>query len=456
MYGDFSLNPLAYRDRVSRVLSQQGRVQLDSDANEQTESVLRFLRGLAFDTLGAHGGVGNAFELVHAAATADVTIRWGTYYVDGVRCRNLPADFDIFKVATGTAVPDGVDYGAQPHMIFAKGEEDWTKGAAGDVVFYLDAYERHISAAEDESLREVALLGADTASRAAIVWQVRTMPFDRFDKAMALLKALPATWADTWDDPYLALNLALRSRAQMRARAVISDTTNPCIVSPDARYRGTDNRLFRVEVHDPGPKATFKWSPDNAAIVYPLVHEIEGKTVHLASLGRDDRTMLQVNDWVEVVDDRVQLMGQAHPLLQVVDIRPYDMTVTLSDEPQDNAGGNLAQHPILRRWAGPPVPIRGAAGERDGWFELADGVEVQFSVLLANDPRPTYRTGDYWLVPTRTATGDVQWPKENRIAVPLPPHGVDHHYAPLARIDPKAAGVKKHFRRVWKPIANPV
>src|SRR5258706_3595311 len=166
MYGDFSLNPLAYRDRVSRVLSQQGRVQLDSDANEQTESVLRFLRGLAFDAIGAHGGVGDAFELVHAAANADVTIRWGTYYVDGVRCRNHPAGFDIFKVATGTVVPDGVAYAAQPHMIFAKGEEDWTKDAAGDVVFYLDAFERHISAAEDESLREVALLGPDTASRA--------------------------------------------------------------------------------------------------------------------------------------------------------------------------------------------------------------------------------------------------------------------------------------------------
>ena len=28
MHGDFSLNPLAYRERVSRVLQQMGRVQL--------------------------------------------------------------------------------------------------------------------------------------------------------------------------------------------------------------------------------------------------------------------------------------------------------------------------------------------------------------------------------------------------------------------------------------------
>jgi len=454
MYGDFSLNPLAYRHGVSRVLSQQGRVQLDSDANEQTEALLRFLRGLAFDVLGAHGGAGNAFELVRSGAGgAEVSIRWGTYYVEGVRCVNYPADFDIFTVAVGGAVPDGVAYKSQPYAIFTGDEADWVKNAKGDVVFYLDAFERHVSAAEDETLREVALLGPDTASRATLVWQVRTLPFDVFKDSLDLVKALPATWGDRWDAPYLALNLALRSRAQLRARAVVSDATDPCIVSPDARYRGTDNRLFRVEVHDPGKKATFKWSPDNGAIVYP-VREIAGRTVHLDSLGRDDRTMLQINDWVEAVDDRVQLMGKAHPLLQVIDVRPFDMTVTLSDEPQDNAGSSPDLHPILRRWAGPPAPIRAGVGERDGWFELADGVEVQFSPLLATDPGPGYRTGDYWLIPTRTATGDVQWPRQNRVALPEPPHGVAHHYAPLARIDPKAAGIKESYRRTWTPIAT--
>jgi len=54
-----------------------------------------------------------------------------------------------------------------------------------------------------------------------------------------------------------------------------------------------------------------------------------------------------------------------------------------------------------------------------------------------------YHTGDYWLIPARTATGDVEWPTEmgkdsqgNAVLVHLakPPDGIDHHYAPLAVI----------------------
>ena len=46
-----------------------------------------------------------------------------------------------------------------------------------------------------------------------------------------------------------------------------------------------------------------------------------------------------------------------------------------------------------------------------------------------------YQTGDYWLIPARIATGDIEWPKdkeENPKA--LLPHGVVRHYGPLAFI----------------------
>jgi hypothetical protein len=45
-----------------------------------------------------------------------------------------------------------------------------------------------------------------------------------------------------------------------------------------------------------------------------------------------------------------------------------------------------------------------------------------------------YRSGDYWLVPARTATGDVLWPRgvdQARLPLAQPPHGVEHHFAPL-------------------------
>jgi hypothetical protein len=455
MHGDFSLNPLAYRPDVSRVLFQQGRVQLDSDVNEQTESQLRFLRSLAIDTFGAHGGIGGSFELIPKAAAPglDMLIRWGVYYVDGIRCVNAPDGFDILDVgANGWKGADGLSFRNQPNY-FVTEEDKWD--ANEPLLLYLDVFEHHISAAEDDNLREVALLGPDTASRSVVVWQVRAMPAQAFiDRLKSLKTPVPEPWVRTWDPAYIALNLVLRSNALMRARAILTETTDPCTISPDARYRGVENRLFRVEIHDGGSIAgksqpTFKWSPDNGAIVYPLRQKIDGSTIHLSSLGRDDRTSIRVNDWVEVVDRHTLLMGVTNPLLQVVGVDPHQMTVTLSEKPKDNVGNDLKLDPILRRWATAPLPLREGKNERDGWFELSDGVEVQFSHAAA--PDFPYRSGDYWLVPARTATGDVIWPPDSGDPIFVAPHGIEHHYAPLATVDPKTPKIIDDYRRHFEP-----
>jgi hypothetical protein len=462
MQGDFSLNALAYRDGVSRVLSQRGRVQLDSDINEQTESLLRFLRGLAVDVIGAHGGVGDAFKLdITGARKSDVSIRWGSYYVDGIRCVNFPADHDLLDtVASGAFNGGQVSFATQPYSV-APHEGDWTMGANdAPVLFYLDVFERHLSAAEDDSLREVALFGVDTTSRAVVVWQVRTMPAAPFQEIKRRLTSdtVPVSLPPTWDAPYVALNWLMRSNARLRARAVITEATDACTISPDARYRGIENSLFRVEIHDDGQRnhhgqkqspPTFKWSPDNASLVYPVRH-VDGKTVLLDSLGRDDRTAINVNDWVEVVDDSVILGGVANPLLQVVKVRPHEMSVELSDAPRNNAGSG--PHAILRRWASPAQPVRESTPPTEAWIALTDGVEVQFSHVPPG-AAASYRTGDYWLIPTRTATGDVQWQQESGGPRAVAPHGIEHHYAPLALADPKTQTIVEPYWRHFNPIA---
>src|SRR5262249_53833507 len=108
--------------------------------------------------------------------------------------------------------------------------------------------------------------------------------------------------------------------------------------------------------------------------------------------------------------------------------------------------------PLLRRWdqkAGDPtaggvalvngvVPIPSQAGL---WIDLEDGVQV----LFATTATATYRSGDYWLIPARVATGDVIWPTEldadkNPHPVARTPDGVEHHYAPLAIVTPVTNG----------------
>src|SRR5262249_42252853 len=81
--------------------------------------------------------------------------------------------------------------------------------------------------------------------------------------------------------------------------------------------------------------------------------------------------------------------------------------------------------------------IPDAAPGQESWLELEDGVEIQFAA-----PRSSvYRTGDYWLIPARVATSDVEWPYETlpgaggKRALATLPHGVTHHYAPLGIVN---------------------
>ncbi len=149
--------------------------------------------------------------------------------------------------------------------------------------------------------------------------------------------------------------------------------------------------------------------------------------------------------------------GRADPLLQVQTIDRGRRTVTLLGSPQPDVGNDPSRHPLLRRWdhkSGDPAEggltlgkdnaaaIFDAKATQDVWLDLEDGVQIQFV-----GPRDaTYRTGDYWLIPARVATGDVEWPTEaapnaTMQPVALAPDGVNHHYAPLALVQVSATAV---------------
>jgi len=133
------------------------------------------------------------------------------------------------------------------------------------------------------------------------------------------------------------------------------------------------------------------------------------------------------------------LLGQPGTLVQLVKVEGD----TLSVDPATTLPpiGNYPANPRVRRWdyaatdaislaADNAVPIEespaGATSNRIVWIDLEDGVQIQFSA------GGNYRTGDYWLIPARVATGDVEWPQADDLnPQPLPPHGVEHHYAPL-------------------------
>ncbi|MBV9991077.1 MAG: hypothetical protein JOZ72_07265 [Alphaproteobacteria bacterium] len=493
----------------SRVLMQQGRVQIDADWNEQVAIHHHYLRSLAADVIGPFGmplhndGFKPISLPVTGAATpktADFLLSEGHAYVDGILCeiavQPVPATASsangVQTVVVSRWMPDGVAYAPGQYVYATSGDigkallitnVDASKRSltvAGPTALpaepfllkravtystqpdlapaalqtntayhvYLDVWERLVTYAEDDSIREVALNGPDTAARAKVVWQVKLLETDG-NNACIMRQALR--------DRFQPANLA-----RLKARAQPERTSDdPCTIAPDALYRGPENQLYRVEVHtgnDTDPQTgertqpTFKWSRENGSVVFPIRSGGGTKTLILETLGHDDRFGLAAGDWVEVCDDAAALGNAVRPLLQVQSIDRSRLTVVLSGSPDANIGKDLAKHPLLRRWdhqkgdpaaggltLGPDNAAEVPEGEPDpdSWLDLEDGVQVQFS-----DPGTTiYRPGDYWLIPARVATGDVEWPSETYSVgqgksvsdkVALPPIGVVHHYAPLA------------------------
>ncbi|MEP7012888.1 MAG: DUF6519 domain-containing protein [Acidobacteriota bacterium] len=446
MKGDFSRVTFDPRKNFTRVLMQQGRVQLDADWNEQAAILLHYLRTLAADVIGPFGGPkeGLGFTIAKVEANgkvADLTIGPGHYYVDGLLCENPGIE------KPGVADRQPIDYSKQRDYPELRNLPD-----KFPFLVYLDVWERHITWVQDDTIREVALGRLDTATRAQLVWQVRAVGEAPGGGGVGETKDAVMNqwqkWVSFWQPP---------NRGKLKARAKMEgDDTNPCIASPEARYRGAENQLYRVEIQayeEGGPAATktvtFKWSRENGSVIFPI-RGLRGMTAQLGSLGRDEATGLKRDEWVELVDDVIDLSGKPGPLLKVTDIDAARATVTLEKAAGDNS--NLPgydeqdeatrKHAFLRRWdhkessykkkedaRQPKGGVLFVFGEAsDGWLSLENGVQIQFQL------EGTYRPGDYWLIPARTATGDVEWPGTVKEPEAVPPHGVEHHFAPLALV----------------------
>lgn len=436
--GDFTRDTFDPMKAFSRVLMQQGRVQLDADWNEQVSILLHSLRNMACDLGGPHWGPADfgdktaGFRIIPLKDTNnDFCIGEGHYYVNGILCEAIipkNGKFLTYRNQPDYPVPD---------------EEQLSE--TGYYLVYLDVWERHISYVEDDSIREVALSGPDTASRAKITCQVKTQ------------KA--AGDCLQFKDDYYAFIEFLKENNIIRPasgtlKAMVAeesiDDKSPCRVSPESRYRGTENQLYRVEIHQSSncDKPTFKWSRENGSVIFPiLLQESKDDTtlmLALEHLGRDDRFTLKANDWVEIVDDDYILQSRAKNLLKILSVDHEKKYVTLKLPKAEDLCININtdKSPYLRRWDqktgdGKGIPIIA------GRLPLENGIQIEFPECDGK----FYQTGDYWLIPARTETGNIEWPKDEADKPKaMLPHGVIHHYAPLAiiKVD-DCEGVELHW-----------
>lgn len=410
-YTRFTFDPLK---RYSGVKMQQGRVQLDSDWNEEIDILRRRITTTTLDILGPLGAPlvsPNAFSIGWIpGAPADLSIASGRLYVDGIQIEAFPED--------------GATYNHQPFFPpQLAGFPPPPLPAAGDAVVYLDVWDREVTHVEDPALLDVALGGADTTTRRQTVWQVRVDPMENAACGVPVGKS--------------------PSAGRLTSRAIAPPAPDdPCILPPASGYRGLENRLYRVEIHNGGPLGTarFKWSRDNgsiASVVRDLAVSGTRTTLSVNRIGRDQFLRFRVGDWVTVTDDHRELAGETGEMALVVDIDETNRHIvidralpTLGQRPFGaNAAQIVARHTRVQRWdqtgVTNTVDTDGLVLTAAGPIPVEDGIEIRFST---NPAGASFRVGDYWVFWARTATAQIEELSG------APPRGIIHHYMQLAAI----------------------
>ncbi|BBB29413.1 DUF6519 domain-containing protein [Neptunomonas japonica] len=463
------------------VVMQQGRVQLDSDWNEWVAQLARRLQAGTLDTFNGsvvprttHDGF-----LIEATGGA-LSIGAGRIYVDGLLAENHGGPPHVWNAQlaelNGTA---SVDFTRQPYRR-AYPSESFDRDpllGGGPHLVYVDVWQRDVSALQQPDLIESAI-GVDTTGRRQTVWQVK------------VLEDVGNISKDTLDEDIRGWREVIAPSAGRLTTTISAppvEEGNPCLITPDAGYRGLENQLYRVEVHTGGPLgvATFKWSRDNATVASRVTHiNSERDRITLESIGRDDLLRFNDGDWVEVTDDWRELNNLPGELRRIrtgggVDETARTLTFDqpLPAEPTSSAdsshfpvGGNNATDPkrntrvvrwdqsgVVRREDGSDVHnlnSPSSAGDivipslANGIF-LEHGIVVSFDLDSNPDLYPSggeFKSGDHWVFAARSTDASIELLDK---AAPL---GIHHHFARLARVD--FPNNETDFRTLWPAILD--
>ena len=432
MKGDFTRFSYKAEKHFSSVRMQQGRPQLDSDWNEQSDIQAHRHETGGIDTIGGAGVPLNApgFGITLTPDESDLAISAGRLYLDGLLVENDAP-------STYSAQASG-DFPKPPAI---RDLLNQYKAKLGLV--YLDVWQRHITALEDPSIREVALGGPDTTTRVKNVWQVRVLPivgdasYGAYYHTYALApKAGEVSSCGVTDSEWAKFTASPARTLSARVKPTAS-SSNACELVPRSGYQRLENQLYRVEVHQPGDlnTATFKWSRENGSVVTAWVGQ-NGNDLRVSNSGKDASLGFAAGDWVELTDDTRELQSLPGLLVQVSKVDGNVLSLL------NSAGAKLSdfpQNPKVRRWEQKSdtgdIKISIPA-TNDGFLVLEGGIEVKFA-------GSSFQTGDYWTIPARAAmttteVGGIDWPRTvSGDPIGVQPSGVVHHYYRLATIRPE-------------------
>lgn len=443
MSGDYSRHSFDPRRDFSNLFNQEGRVALDSDWNELASIVERRVRVAALDTMGRavvpkETTDGFKITVSGSGTNKSLTIGRGRIYVDGLLAENHGAspfklDMSLTKLdgqfvgVLAEEIGGAISYSAQPYLPPLPNND-------GPHLVYLNVWQREVTYLEDPRLLEKALGGVDTTTRTQTFWQVKLLE----NIVAGANCATPDAQITGWSD------MIQPSAGRLTAWATqVANPDDPCLIPPTAGYLGLENLLYRVEIHDGGGLgvATYKWSRDNGTVASNVL-AISGNTLTVVRIGRDSMLSFKVGDWVEVTDDKCELLGLPGAMEKITVITEETRKITLANPLPayltPTAGDTFeSRHTRIRRWDSPgavKVPASGVA------VALENGIEISFDFEPAGGKM---RTGDYWNTAARNADASIEG------LTKAPPRGIHHHYCRLAVVTfPNSA---TDCRVLWPP-----
>lgn len=300
------------------------------------------------------------------------------------------------------------------------------------LVAYLEAYERHITAADDPGIMEQALGGdVDTTTRTQVAYQVKLAQVNGLAPA-----AVAAAFA--------RVNLP----AGILALGVANETptVDPCDLPVAGGYSGPENRLYRIEVHGAQAGGTlFKWSRENGSELFSvgfLDTLVIGNPA--ASLVVHAEADLRDGDLVELMSDAIERGDSAAGVLSASGLqrpqraqgrllrlaggeeisgssRVFDLLDPIDETPVTDvdSGRFGAQGLKLQRWSG--LILQTA----DDSYDLEHGIRAEIS--------GAFDAGDWWQYEGRTGSANANGPSNSAA------HGPERLFAPLALLRQTAA-----------------
>ncbi len=498
MPGDYSRFRFAAKDSFNAVLLQQGRVLLDSDYNEFVEILDRRFRSETVDLIGrvekktsfAVVPMWNpgAFELTYEIPKNKKDKTWmigrGRLYLDGLQVENFgtgdlewdpvlaeqralgPTPYDeqpfrpkILAVPRPYDLPPiGRDIPVGRDILFSRRRPPQIPSfPSGRCLVYLRAWNREVTHLENPEIRERAV-GVDTVTQVQTAWQVN------------VIEKLPVeiTCAKLQDwEPW---NKTTAPSAGRLTTATVGkqDPSDPCYLNPSGGYRGHENRLYRLEVHDGGAlgTATLKWSRDNASVGTSVTAINDTRNVLTVSQTKWDRILrFSAGDWIEITDDVREFSKLPGLMRKVKDVDDTDLTITLKEalpagEFSVSGVADPNRHTRVRRWdqkdkilnpAGVvmrDVDVRFADTD-PGVIKTIAGAPFEFIIeqgivaTVSIEGTGELKSGDYWIFAARTADASID------LLDKAPPRGIHYHYCPLAIVE--NGNKLNECRTFWPP-----